>query len=179
VQAGDAKPFALPTPYYFLPRRPPALNSQEYADAVNEIKAIGGATSAVRTEEQTLSAKLWASVGYKENWAGVWNGVARTLTYSKGPLADRVHAHVRAAERLDDGRRADRAGQQVRVPDVAPGHGHPAGGRRPEPGHGRGPELDAAANYPALPVVCRATWRASGRPRRARWRCTSAPTTSW
>jgi len=83
VQAGDAKPFALPTPYYFLPRRPPALNSQEYADAVNEIKAIGSATSAVRTEEQTLSAKLWASVGYKENWAGVWNGVARTLTYSR------------------------------------------------------------------------------------------------
>src|ERR1044071_4817538 len=28
VQAGDAKPFALPTPYYYLPRRPPALNSQ-------------------------------------------------------------------------------------------------------------------------------------------------------
>jgi hypothetical protein len=83
VQAGDAKPFALPTPYYFLPRRPPALNSQEYADAVNEIKAIGGATSSVRTEEQTLSAKLWASVGYKENWGGVWNGVARDLTYIK------------------------------------------------------------------------------------------------
>jgi hypothetical protein len=83
VQAGDAKPFALPTPYYFLPRRPPALNSQEYADAVNEIKAIGGATSSVRTEEQTLSAKLWASVGYKENWGGVWNGVVRDLTYIK------------------------------------------------------------------------------------------------
>jgi hypothetical protein len=83
VQAGDAKPFALPTPYYFLPRRPPALNSQEYADALNEIKTIGGATSAVRTEEQTLQAKLWASVGYKENWGGVWNGVARTLSYTK------------------------------------------------------------------------------------------------
>jgi hypothetical protein len=37
VQAGDAKTLRLPTPYYFLPRRPPALNSQEYADAVNEI----------------------------------------------------------------------------------------------------------------------------------------------
>jgi hypothetical protein len=83
VQAGDAKPFALPTPSYYLPRRPPALNSQEYADAVNEIRAIGGATSSVRTEEQTLSAKLWASVGYKENWGGVWNGVARTLAMSR------------------------------------------------------------------------------------------------
>lgn len=80
VQAGDAKPFALPTPYFYLPRRPPALNSQEYADAVNEIKAIGGTTSAVRTDEQTLSAKLWASVGYKTNWGGAWNQVARFMT---------------------------------------------------------------------------------------------------
>src|SRR6186713_3026530 len=80
VQAGDAKPFALPTPYYYLPRRPPALNSQEYADAVNEIKAIGALNSSVRTEEQTLSAKLWASVGYKDNWAGIWNQVGRFMT---------------------------------------------------------------------------------------------------
>jgi len=80
VQAGDAKPFGLPTPYYFLPRRPPALNSQEYADAVNEIKAIGSATSTLRTAEQTLQARLWASVGYKENWAGIWNQVTRFMT---------------------------------------------------------------------------------------------------
>ena len=79
VQAGDVKPFGLPTPYYFLPRRPPALNSQEYADAVNEIKAIGGATSTVRTEEQTLQARLWASVGYKTLWAGIWNQVTRHM----------------------------------------------------------------------------------------------------
>jgi len=83
VQAGDSKPFALPTPYYYLPRRPPALNSQEYADAVNEIKAIGGATSSVRTAEQTLQARLWASVGYKENWGGVWNQVTRFMALSR------------------------------------------------------------------------------------------------
>lgn len=76
VQAGDAKPFGLPTPYYYLPRRPPSLNSQEYADAVNEIKAIGGVNSTVRTEEQTLLARTWASVGYKELWSAVWNHVA-------------------------------------------------------------------------------------------------------
>lgn len=83
VQAGDAKPFALPTPFYYMPRRPPALNSQEYADAVNEIKAIGGVTSTVRTEEQTLQARLWASVGYKELWSGVWNGVGRFLAFDR------------------------------------------------------------------------------------------------
>jgi hypothetical protein len=79
VQAGDAKPFGLPTPSHYLPRRPPALNSQEYADAVNEIKAIGGVASALRTDEQTLQARLWASVGYRTNWNGIWNQVARQL----------------------------------------------------------------------------------------------------
>src|SRR5262245_33481315 len=100
VQAGDAKPFALPTPYYYLPRRPPALNSQEYADAVNEIKVIGGATSAVRTDEQTLSAKLWASVGYSTNWGGVWNQVARFMSMRNNLSlieSARLHALVNVA----------------------------------------------------------------------------------
>lgn len=79
VQAGDSMPFALPSPYYYLPRRPPELDSQEYADAVNETKAIGGVHSTVRTAEQTLQARLWASVGFKEHWGGIWNSVARNL----------------------------------------------------------------------------------------------------
>lgn len=79
VQSVDAVPFALPRPYYFMPRRPPELDSQEYADGVNEIKAIGGVNSAVRTAEQTLQARLWASVNYKTLWSGVWNQVARRL----------------------------------------------------------------------------------------------------
>jgi hypothetical protein len=83
VQAGDSRPFALPTPYYYLPRRPPELDSQEYADAVNEIKAIGGKLSTVRTAEQTLQAQLWASVGYKTNWGGAWQQVARFMAQSR------------------------------------------------------------------------------------------------
>ena len=99
VQAGDAKPFGLPTPYYYLPRRPPALNSQEYADAVNEIKAIGGVTSTVRTAEQTLQARLWASVGYKENWARRLEPGDALHGAEQQPVADRVRAPVRAGER--------------------------------------------------------------------------------
>ena len=83
VQAGDSKPLAVPTPYYFMPRRPPALNSQEYADAVDDIMEIGGVTSAVRTAEQTLQARLWASVGYVTNWGGAWNQVARDLARAR------------------------------------------------------------------------------------------------
>jgi hypothetical protein len=91
VQAGDVKPFGLPTPYYYLPRRPPSLNSQEYADAVNEVKAIGGVASTVRTAEQTLQARLWASVGYKTLWGGVWNQVTRFM------VADRKLSLIQSA----------------------------------------------------------------------------------
>lgn len=89
VQSVDAMPFGLPRPYYFLPRRPPALTSQEYADAVNEIKTIGGMSSTVRTAEQTLQARLWASVNYKTQWSGVWNQVTRnTATQRKLSLIE-------------------------------------------------------------------------------------------
>jgi hypothetical protein len=79
VQSVDARPLGIPTPYFFMPRRPPELDSQEYADGVNEIKAIGGVNSTVRTAEQTLQARLWASVNYKTLWAGAWNQIARHL----------------------------------------------------------------------------------------------------
>ncbi len=84
VQAGDAKPFGLPTPYYYLPRRAPELDSQEYADAVNDIKAIGGATSPVRTPEQTRLAHAWASVNYRQQWSAIWNNVTRDTARSQG-----------------------------------------------------------------------------------------------
>jgi hypothetical protein len=104
VQAGDVKPFGLPTPYYYLPRRAPSLNSQEYADAVNEIKAIGGVTSSVRTEEQTLQARLWASVGYKTLWAGAWNQVARFMaTHRRLSLIESARLFALVNATMQDG----------------------------------------------------------------------------
>lgn len=83
VQSVDAVPFGLPRPYYFMPRRPPELDSQEYADGVNEIKAIGGVNSTVRTAEQTLQARVWASINYKTLWSGAWNQVTRNVATSR------------------------------------------------------------------------------------------------
>jgi hypothetical protein len=83
VQSVEAQPLGLPRPYYFMPRRPPELDSQEYADGVNEIKAIGGVNSTVRTAEQTLQARVRASINYKTLWAGAWNQVARNLAAQK------------------------------------------------------------------------------------------------
>jgi hypothetical protein len=72
-----------------MPRRPPELDSQEYADGVNEIKAIGSVNSSVRTAEQTLQARLWASVNYRTQWAGVWNQVTRNVaTQQQLPLIE-------------------------------------------------------------------------------------------
>jgi hypothetical protein len=83
VQATSARPFALPTPYHFMPRRPPELDSQEYADGVNEIKEIGGVNSVVRTPAQTQLARTWASVGYRQQWSAIWNNVARDAARAK------------------------------------------------------------------------------------------------
>ena len=150
-----AKPFALPTPYYYLPRRPPALNSQEYADAVNEIKAIGGATSTVRTDEQTLQARLWASVGYKENWGGVWNQVTRFMALSRNlSLIESARLFALVNVSMQDGVQTAQASKFV-YQLWRPVPRHPARRRGHEPRHRCGSDLDAAANYAAVPVVRR------------------------
>src|ERR1019366_3026954 len=61
-QIAITTPFALASPSQFRPGPPPALTSAQYAADVNEIKAIGGTISTVRTSEQTDIAKLWAAV---------------------------------------------------------------------------------------------------------------------
>jgi hypothetical protein len=53
-------PFVIPHPWSFRPLGPPALTSQEYADAVNEVKLVGEFASAARTPDQTQSARFWA-----------------------------------------------------------------------------------------------------------------------
>lgn len=64
-------PFAIASPSQYRPGPPPALTSQQYADDVNEIEAIGGTTSVVRTAEQAQVAKLWAVVLPAEENAAV------------------------------------------------------------------------------------------------------------
>jgi hypothetical protein len=81
---GQAIPFALPTPTLFLPVPPPALTSERYAADFNEVKALGSATSDMRTPEQTLLAQLFAGVNALPNFIGVWNNVTRDVAASQG-----------------------------------------------------------------------------------------------
>lgn len=58
---GGVTPFVLDSATQFRAPPPPALTSQAYADALNQVKAIGGTTSDMRTEDQTIAAKFWST----------------------------------------------------------------------------------------------------------------------
>jgi hypothetical protein len=76
-QFQTTEPFALLTPTQYQPAGPPTLTSQEYADALNEVQAVGSASSTTRTAEQTQLARLFASVISRTIHWGLWNHVAR------------------------------------------------------------------------------------------------------
>lgn len=57
----NVDPFLLNNPDQFRASPPPALGSQAYADAFNEVKALGSATSAIRTADQTAAAQFWGT----------------------------------------------------------------------------------------------------------------------
>jgi len=56
---GQVTPFVLESPSQFRPAPPPALTSDAYADAINEVQSLGSATSITRTPEQTEIGKFW------------------------------------------------------------------------------------------------------------------------
>jgi hypothetical protein len=72
---GDVRRFVLNGVDQFLPDPPPSLQSEEWADAFNEMKAYGGATSTLRTDEQTSIARFWSA-----NVVRQFNRVGRDLT---------------------------------------------------------------------------------------------------
>lgn len=77
-------PFATTSSTQFLPNPPPALTSDVYTRDFNEVKEIGSATSATRTADQTLVARLWAGVGTPTLNFMAWNNVAGNVSVSRG-----------------------------------------------------------------------------------------------
>lgn len=75
---GNVTPFALlSASQYWLPG-PPALASADYARDFNEIKAIGGQVSTVRTPEQAEIARFWFE------GPGAWYRLARAAAEARG-----------------------------------------------------------------------------------------------
>jgi hypothetical protein len=72
---GDVDRFVLASVDQFLPDPPPSLESDEWVEAFNEVKAYGPATGSVRSDEQTRVAQFWSA-----NVVRQYNRVGRDLT---------------------------------------------------------------------------------------------------
>jgi hypothetical protein len=78
---GAAPQFAIMNPWVitshsaFRPGPPPALGTPQWAEAYNEVKEMGSATSTTRTPEQTAVALFWVN-----NTPLYWNRIAQTLS---------------------------------------------------------------------------------------------------
>ncbi|HET9277373.1 MAG TPA: phosphatase PAP2 family protein [Flavitalea sp.] len=71
----NSKLFSLSKKDQFRPAPPPALNSDKYAAAYNEVKDVGSLNSKSRTADQSFFAKYW----YETSETG-WNRIARVVT---------------------------------------------------------------------------------------------------
>jgi hypothetical protein len=63
---GEVRPFVMQSATQFRAPPPPAMTSQEYTDAFNEVKRLGGDgtnTDTERTEDQTFAGIFWAYDG--------------------------------------------------------------------------------------------------------------------
>jgi hypothetical protein len=79
------RPFILERADAFRPGPPPALRSRAWADAFNEVKAVGGATSTVRTSEKATIARFWTTHAVQQ-----WNPALGDLAQRRGLDVDRA-----------------------------------------------------------------------------------------
>jgi membrane-associated phospholipid phosphatase len=76
------KPFALKSGNQFRPAGPPAIDSAAFADAFNQVKALGAKSGSTRTADQTQIAQFWADGGGTATPPGHWNQIAQVLAES-------------------------------------------------------------------------------------------------
>ena len=72
--AGDVTPFVTASADQFRPAPPPALSSATWVADFNEIKAIGGASSTLRTADQTAVARFYTAKVPRQ-----WNLMVREI----------------------------------------------------------------------------------------------------
>jgi PAP2 superfamily len=87
---GQVRPFVLDRGDQFRPAPPPALTSDTYAAAINEVQSLGSATSTIRTAEQTEIGKFW-----NPPIQNFWNQIAQTVAlahHSNLPTTARLFA---------------------------------------------------------------------------------------
>ena len=87
-QLATMRPFLLASASQFRPPPPPALDSDLWAQDVNEVQGLGSRTSPSRTAEQTATAQFWVG-----NVVIMYNRLYRQLAVSQ-------HLDARSAARL-------------------------------------------------------------------------------
>lgn len=95
------RPFCLPSLTPFLPVDPPALNSPEYAQALNQVKRLGSKSSTERTAEQTEIAHFWSDFSYTAMPPGHWHEIAATIVQDRNlpvPETSRLFALLGMAQ---------------------------------------------------------------------------------
>lgn len=97
-------PFAIDSPDQFRPGPPPPLNSQAYADAVDEVMKIGGTESSIRTEEQTTIGVFWADVEGTFTPPGHWNQIAGNVLAQRASVSNNPDAGSRLESMVDSAR---------------------------------------------------------------------------
>jgi len=89
VQFSYMTPWVIESPSQFRPAGPPALTSDRYTADYNETKTMGGLSSTVRTDDQTLFSRFWAV----STASAYWNQIANSL-------ADKEHFSFSRRARL-------------------------------------------------------------------------------
>lgn len=76
---GNVRRFVMRSVDQFLPEPPPSLQSQQWVEAFNQIKAYGAADSSVRSDEETAIARFWSA-----NVIRQYNRAGRELAAARG-----------------------------------------------------------------------------------------------
>jgi hypothetical protein len=76
-QWATVEPFGITSPDQFRADPPPSLDSPEFTQAFDQMKAIGAINSSTRTAEQTDIARFWAGPSGTVQPPGHWNSIAR------------------------------------------------------------------------------------------------------
>lgn len=76
--------FAMESGSQLRPPPPPALNTAQWADEFNEVKALGAKTGSIRTPEQTAIALFWADGAGTVTPPGHWNVIAQDVSAQRG-----------------------------------------------------------------------------------------------
>ena len=100
-QWATLKPFAMTSDSQFQPPAPPAMTTQEYADAVNETLNLGEVNSTTRTADETQIAKFWNDKAGTYTPPGHWNAIAEQVAQQQGDSLSqdaRLFAELNIAE---------------------------------------------------------------------------------